>query len=100
MIAGEAQGFVFCIPSLGAAGVKTEPTMDIGEMVGMVKAVRDIPVAIGFGAPDPEEAAAAAAKSDGVIIGSHVVEIIARHGNDCVQPVAAYVKEMKAILNS
>lgn len=99
MIAKEAQGFVFCIPSLGAAGVKTEPTIDIGEMVGMVKVVRDIPVAIGFGAPDKEEAAAAAAKSDGVIIGSHVVEIIAQHGKNCVAPVAAYVKEMKQTLN-
>lgn len=95
MIAREAQGFVFCIPSLGATGVKTEPVTDIGDMIGMVKAVSDIPVAVGFGAPTPEEAAGAVQYGDGVIIGSRVVEIIAAHGKDCVPPVAAYIRSMK-----
>lgn len=95
MIAKEAQGFVFCIPSLGAAGVKTEPVTDIGEMIRMVRAVSDIPVAIGFGAPTEEEAANAAAYGDGVIIGSRVVEIIAAHGKDCIQPVTDYIRSMK-----
>lgn len=100
MIAKEAQGFIFCIPSLGAAGVKTEPVTDIGEMIGMVKAVSDIPVAVGFGAPTTGEAANAAKYGDGIIIGSHVVEIIAEHGKDCIKPVAGYIRTMKQAIQA
>ena len=55
MIAKDAQGFLFCIPSLGVAGVKSSTTaQDIDCMVGMVRSVSDIPCAIGFGVADKE----------------------------------------------
>lgn len=99
MIAKDAQGFLFCIPSLGVAGVKSDTTaQDIERMIGMVRSVSDIPCAIGFGVADKEQAKLAAQTADGMIIGSEVVEIIGRHGENCVEPVITYLKELKSAM--
>ena len=62
MIAREAEGFVYCVSSLGVTGVRSSITTDIGAMVQLVKEVRDIPCAVGFGISTPAQAAEMAAK--------------------------------------
>ena len=37
-----------------------------------------------------------AADADGVIVGSAIVKLVAKYGEDCVEPVSRYVREMKA----
>lgn len=95
MIAKEAQGFVYCVSSLGVTGVRKEITTDIGEMVNLVKKNRDIPCAVGFGISTPQQAADMASKADGVIVGSAIVRICGEYGSDSPAQVAAYVKSMK-----
>lgn len=96
MIAREAKGFLYCVSSLGVTGVRSKITTNIKEMVDQVKAVSDIPCAIGFGISTPVQAKEMAAVADGAIVGSAIVKIIAQHGKNCIKPVCAYVKEMKA----
>lgn len=95
MIAKEAEGFVYCVSSLGVTGVRSEITTDIGAMVKLVKEVKDIPCAVGFGISTPEQAAKMASLSDGAIVGSAIVKLCAQYGEDCVPYVAEYVKSMK-----
>lgn len=95
MIAKEAEGFVYCVSSLGVTGVRNEITTDIREMTALVKKQKNIPCAIGFGISTPEQAAKMAAHSDGVIVGSAIVKLCAKYGKDCVPQVAAFVKQMK-----
>lgn len=94
-IARESEGFVYCVSSLGVTGVRDSITTDIRKMVEMVKQGKDVPCAVGFGISTPEQVEAMAAQSDGVIVGSAIVKIIARYGADCVEPVCDYVREMK-----
>lgn len=94
-IAKEAQGFVYCVSSLGVTGVRKEITTDVGEMVRLVKSVSDIPCAIGFGISTPEQAKKMAECADGVIVGSAIVKIVAKYGREAVEPVCEYVKTMK-----
>lgn len=94
-IARESEGFVYCVSSLGVTGVRDSITTDIRKMVEMVKQGKDVPCAVGFGISTPEQAEAMAAQSDGVIVGSAIVKIIARYGANCVEPVCDYVREMK-----
>ncbi len=96
MIAREAKGFLYCVSSLGVTGVRSKITTNIKEMVDQVKAVSDIPCAIGFGISTPVQAKEMAAVADGAIVGSAIVKIIAQHGKNCIKPVCAYVKEIKA----
>lgn len=95
MIAREAKGFVYCVSSMGVTGVRKEITTDIGQMVSLVKQVRDIPCAIGFGISTPTQAKQMAAFADGVIVGSAIIKIIAEHGSQCIKPVCDYVRLMK-----
>ena len=95
MIAGESQGFVYCVSSLGVTGVRSAITTDIGAMVRLVKEVSSTPAAVGFGISTPEQAKAMAAQADGVIVGSAIVKLVAQYGRDCVPYVADYVKAMK-----
>lgn len=95
MIAKEAEGFVYCVSSLGVTGMRTNITTDIGAMVKLVKAQKDIPCAVGFGISTPEQAKKMADQSDGAIVGSAIVKLCGAYGKDCVPKVKDYVKEMK-----
>ena len=95
-IAKEAEGFIYCVSSLGVTGVRSEITTDIGTMVKQVKDVTDVPVAVGFGIATPEQAKKMAGLSDGAIVGSAIVKLVAQYGKDAVPYVADYVKSMKA----
>jgi len=100
MIAKEAKGFLYCVSSLGVTGVRSAITTNIQEMVEQVKEVSDVPCAIGFGIATPVQAREMAAVSDGTIVGSAIVRMIAKHGKNCIRPVCEYVKEMKAAVSA
>ncbi|NLA87316.1 MAG: tryptophan synthase subunit alpha [Clostridiales bacterium] len=95
MIAREAEGFVYVVSSLGVTGVRSEIVTDLGEMISLVKAERNIPCAVGFGISTPEQAEKIAASADGVIVGSAIVKVVEQYGADAVEPVREYVQEMK-----
>lgn len=98
-IAGEAEGFVYCVSSLGVTGVRSQITTDVDAMVHLVRKVTNLPVAIGFGISTPEQAAEMAEKADGVIIGSAIVKIIEQYGSDARSKVSDYVQTIKQALN-
>ena len=96
-IARAAEGFVYCVSSLGVTGVRSQITTDIGAMVKLVKdANPHVPCAVGFGISTPEQAAKMAGLSDGAIVGSAIVKLIAQHGRDAVPHVRDYVADMVA----
>lgn len=100
MIAKEAEGFVYCVSSLGVTGMRGEITTDISKMVELVrKANPQIPCAVGFGISTPAHAREMAQCADGVIVGSAIVNRIAEHGREAAPYVAEYVREMKEVAN-
>ena len=94
-IARDAQGFIYIVSSLGVTGVRSEITSDIGSVVALIRENTDLPCAVGFGISTPEQARDMAAKSDGAIVGSAIVKLIAQYGRDAAPHVGAYVKSMK-----
>jgi tryptophan synthase alpha chain len=98
MIAKEAEGFIYCVSSMGVTGVRTEISSNVEEMIRLVKEVKDIPCAIGFGISTPEQAHEMSVLSDGVIVGSAIIRIIAQYGKDCVPYVEEYVRSMKGAM--
>jgi len=93
-IAREAEGFVYCVSSLGVTGVRENIRTDIREMISEIKAEKDIPCAVGFGISTPEQAREMAKVADGVIVGSAIVRMVAKHGKNCLDPVEQYVREL------
>ena len=94
-IAKDAEGFVYCVSSLGVTGMRSQITTDIGAMVKLVKEQKDIPCAVGFGISTPEQAREMAAQSDGVIVGSAIVRLCEKYGENCIPYIKEYVKSMK-----
>ena len=80
-IASEAEGFIYVVSSMGVTGVRSEIKTDLP--------------AIGFGISTPEQAKAMASISDGAIVGSAIVKIIAKYGKDAAPYIGEYVKSMK-----
>ena len=95
MIAAEAEGFLYIVSSLGVTGTRTEITTDLDAIVRVVRQNTEIPCAIGFGISTPEQARKMAAVSDGAIVGSAIIKILARYGKDAAPYVGEYVRSMK-----
>ena len=98
MIAKDAEGFIYLVSSLGVTGVRSEIKTDLKSIVDVIRANTDTPVAIGFGISTPEQASKMAGISDGAIVGSAIIKILAEHGRDAAPYVGEYVKSMKDAL--
>ncbi|ETP73220.1 tryptophan synthase, alpha subunit [Lachnospiraceae bacterium JC7] len=94
MIAKEAKGYIYVVSSLGVTGERSSISTDIGSMVKLVKENTSVPCAVGFGISNPDQAAAMAGLSDGAIVGSAIVKIIAKEGKNAPQKVGEFVKAM------
>ena len=98
MIAREAEGFVYIVSSLGVTGVRSEIKTDLKSIVAAVRANTKIPCAVGFGISTPAQAKQMASLSDGAIVGSAIIKILAKYGDDAPKFVGEYVNEMKNAL--
>lgn len=100
MIVKEAEGFIYCVSSMGTTGVRNEIGPHVEEMISIVKQVKKIPCAIGFGISSPSQAKRFASLADGVIVGSAIVKLIAQYGKDCIPYVEAFVRNMSSAIAS
>lgn len=95
-VASTARGFLYLVSSLGVTGVRSTITTDIPAIVARIRQYTDTPVAVGFGISTPQQAHDMAHASDGAIVGSAIVRIIAEYGEDAVEPVAEYIASLRA----
>ena len=100
MIAREAEGFVYVVSSLGVTGVRSEIKTDLTSIVAAIRANTKIPCAVGFGISTPAQAQQMAKISDGAIVGSAIIKILAQHGVNAPKFVGEYVREMKDALRT
>ena len=98
MIAKDAEGFVYVVSSLGVTGMRSEIKTDLSSIVKVIRENTDVPCAIGFGISTPEQAAKMAGISDGAIVGSAIIKILAEYGQDAPERIGEYVKKMKDAL--
>ena len=94
-IASEAEGFLYIVSSLGVTGVRSEIKTDLSAIIDIAKGYAKVPCAIGFGISEPNQAKKMSAMADGVIVGSAIVKLIAKYGEDAPRYVGEYIKKMK-----
>ena len=99
MIAKEAQGFLYIVSSLGVTGTRKEIKTDLTPILKEVRKNTQIPCAVGFGISTPEQARQMSAFSDGVIVGSAIIKLLAQYGKKAPSHIGAYVKSMKDAIN-
>lgn len=94
-IAEEAEGFLYIVSSLGVTGVRSEIKTDLASIMESVKKYAKVPAAIGFGISTPEQAKNMSRLADGVIVGSAIVRLIEKYGENASDEIYKYVKSMK-----
>ena len=81
-IARHAEGFIYCVARMGVTGARADLPVDLAEQVQALRSVTDVPVCVGFGISTPEQAASVGKVADGVVVGSALVDLLAREGVD------------------
>jgi tryptophan synthase alpha chain len=79
-IAAAARGFLYYVSRTGVTGARVDLAEGLAAEVAEVRAMTDVPVAVGFGISTPEQAATVARVADGVVIGSALVEALREEG--------------------
>jgi tryptophan synthase alpha chain len=77
-IAGAASGFIYCVSTTGVTGARASLRGDLPEFVSRIRRHTDLPLAVGFGVSTVEQAEEVAGYADGVIVGSVLVDMVAR----------------------
>ncbi|CAM3942228.1 tryptophan synthase subunit alpha [Geobacillus stearothermophilus] len=108
-IASVAQGFLYCVSSLGVTGMRETLPESLGDFVSEVKRHSRVPVAVGFGISTPEQVAMLKEVCDGVVIGSALVQKVEQLGERLLAPeekeaaiaeFAAYARSLAAPLHA
>jgi tryptophan synthase alpha chain len=96
LIVKRGSGFIYYISREGVTGMQTSIATNLASQVAKIRAHTDLPIAVGFGISNPEQAKAVAAAADGCVVGSAIVNQIAAHGKspDLVAKVGAFVKSL------
>ena len=96
-IARAARGFLYYVSRTGVTGAQQDLSAGLAREVEEVRAVTDVPVAVGFGISTPGQAAAVARIADGVVVGSALVDALGRGG---VEAGRAFVRSLRAAVDS
>lgn len=88
-VAAVTRGFVYAASTMGVTGTRTATSSVAPDLVRRVRAVTDLPVAVGLGVSDGAQAAEVASYADGVIVGSALVRALATGGTRAVAALAA-----------
>jgi tryptophan synthase alpha chain len=94
-----ASGFIYYVSVAGITGMQQAAGGSIATAVARLKASTDLPIADGFGIRTPDQAAAVARVADGVVVGSAVIEVVAKAAAAGSDPAAA-VRDMVAGLSA
>lgn len=78
-ISSQAEGFIYCVSSLGVTGVRNELDHRLEDMLQQVKQYSRVPVVVGFGISTPQQVSALAARCNGVVVGSAIVNMIEKY---------------------
>lgn len=89
-------GFIYYISREGVTGMQSQVAANLQEQVAKLRAHTSLPIAVGFGVSNPEQARLVAHSADGCVVGSAIVNQVARHGKSpaLVATVAAFVKSL------
>jgi tryptophan synthase alpha chain len=95
-------GFIYYISREGVTGMQEQVAANLAQQVAKIRAYTKLPVAVGFGVSNPEQAGLVARDADAVVVGSAVVNQIAQHGKsrELVAKVSAFVKSLADAVKS
>jgi tryptophan synthase alpha chain len=97
-IAQQASGFIYAVSRAGVTGARSEMPRHAEVLVKRVRAVSDLPVAVGFGISTAEQVREVWQFADAAVIGSAIVREIEKLGNstDLVKRIGQFARSLVA----
>ena len=101
LISKRASGFIYYVSREGVTGMQQKVSDTIGMMTAKIRQHTSLPIAVGFGISNPEQAKMVAANAEAIVVGSAIVNQIAANGksSDLVAKVSAFVKTLADAVN-
>lgn len=101
-IANISHGFIYCVSSLGVTGNKKVDFKHIEDFLQRIRKETSLPLAVGFGISNKDDAKECAKGADGVIVGSALIKIIEDNiiedeleRENALKEAGAFIKELK-----
>jgi len=96
LIVKRGTGFIYYVSREGVTGMQQKVSANIAQMTASIRAHTKLPIAVGFGISNAEQARTVAANSEAIVVGSAIVNQIAKHGKspDLVSRVIEFVKPL------
>ena len=101
-IAKSAKGFLYYVSREGVTGARDSIATSLPQKIAELRKISDLPVAVGFGISNPQQAREVAQHADAVVVGSAIVDLIAKHGNsaDLIEKVTAFSSKIAEAIKS
>jgi len=101
-IVKRGSGFIYYISREGVTGMQSKVASNLASQVAKIRAHTNLPIAVGFGISNPEQAKLVAQNADAVVVGSAVVNQIAEHGKspELVNTVGEFVHSLSVAVKS
>ena len=96
-IVATCTGFVYAVSTLGVTGARATLSARAAAVVAACRTATDLPVVIGIGVSNVDQAKEAARVADGVVVGSAVVRVVLEHGAEAAE---SFLKELRAALDA
>jgi tryptophan synthase alpha chain len=93
-----SQGFIYIVSVTGGPGVRKSFSAGLEQLIKRTKKATSLPLCIGFGISNAEQAAEAARMADGIIIGSKIVQLMENSGGN-YQKVGEFIKEIRQAID-
>ncbi len=97
LVAERSRGFIYLVSVTGVTGVREKLPANLKEFVARVRKVASQPVCIGFGISTPEQARQVARISDGVIVGSRIIQLM--ETDDSLLSVGNFIEGLRHVLD-
>lgn len=101
-IVPRAKGFIYYVSREGVTGMQSEINRTIPERIAEIRKATSLPIAIGFGISNPQQACEVASYAEAIVVGSAVVNRIANFGQseDLVPQVEDFVRSIRLALDA
>jgi tryptophan synthase alpha chain len=102
LIVKRGSGFIYYVSREGVTGMQSQVASNLAQQIEKIRRHTTLPIAVGFGISNPEQARLVASVADACVVGSAVVNQIAEHGNsaELVAKASAFVKSLADAVRS
>lgn len=102
LIGRRGSGFIYYVSREGVTGMQNAVSTSLPEMAARLRSMTSLPIAVGFGISTPEQARQVAQHCDAVVVGSAIVDQIARYGQspELLDRVASFASALSQAVKS